>query len=108
MADSGSYTVGVTNSAGGTNSSAAQLLVVAPATSGQAPRLTNSVVGGKFGLSFTELAGYRYLLQQNTNLSSGAWITISNLPPSFSNNLFQYSSSFTNQASFYRTAVTNQ
>ncbi len=107
-ADSGSYTVGVTNSAGGTNSSAAQLLMVAPATSGQAPWMTNSSAGGKFGLSFTELAGYRYLLQQSTNLSSGAWITISNLPPSFSNNLFQFSSSFTNQASFYRTAVTNQ
>ncbi len=107
-ADSGNYIVGVTNSAGGTNSGAAQLLVVAPATAGQAPRLTNSLSGVRFGLTFTALPGYRYLVQRSTNLSSAHWVTLTNLPPSFTGLLFNWSDGLTSPAAYYRSYMTNQ
>jgi Immunoglobulin I-set domain/Immunoglobulin domain len=105
-ADSGSYSVGITNTAGGTNSSAAQLLVVAPAAGGQTPQLAGGTAGA---FSFTALAGYRYLVQRNTNLTAGiGWVTLTNLSPAFSGYVFNYSDNPTSPAAYYRAFMTNQ
>jgi hypothetical protein len=107
--DSGSYTVGITNSAGGTTSGVAQLLVVPPATAGQAPWLTNASQSDRFGFSFSTLAGYRYLVQRSTNLGSLAtWVTLTNLPPAFGSFLFSFTDTYSNLAAFYRASMTNQ
>ena len=109
--DSGNYTVGITNSAGDTNSSIAQLLVVAPPTSAQSPVFTNNsgslVNGNQFGFTFQQLAGYRYLLQRSPDLSSPAnWVTISNIPPSFSGGPFNFTDTLSVGA-YYRAFMTN-
>ena len=102
-------TMGITNSAGGTNSSIAQLLVVAPPAGGQSPQLANTVGAGQFNLSFPALPGYRYLVLRSTNLGPAAsWTTLTNLPPMFSNYLFNLTDSSTGPAAFYRTFMTNQ
>ncbi len=110
--DSGDYSVGITNSAGGTNSSSATLLVVAPATAGQSPVFTNSsgnlVSGNQFSFTFQQLAGYRYLLQRSTNLSSPiVWTTLTNIPPAFTGAPFNFYDTLSNPGSYYRAFMTN-
>jgi hypothetical protein len=105
-ADSGNYSVGITNSAGGTNSTVAQLLVVAPPTGGQAPRLTKGAPGA---VGFTAQPGYRYLILRSTSLGAGAnWVALTNVPPAFNSYLFNFSDGVSTPAAYYRTFMTNQ
>jgi len=107
--DSGTYTVGITNPAGGVVSAPAQLLVVPPASSATAPLLTATNPGGRFALALAALPGYRYLLQRATNLTPPAiWTTLSNAAPAASGYLILLADPATNPAAFYRAGVTNQ
>lgn len=108
-AQSGSYSVVVRNGVGSVPSTNAQLLVVPPPTPAVAPQFNPlGLVPGSFNLSFSTTAGYRYLLEYTENLGTTNWITLSNIPPSFSSvsiNFPQNSSSALQR--FYRVSVSS-
>ena len=78
----------------------------APPASGQSPQIIPAA-GANFSLSFTALAGYRFLIQRSTNLGDASWITVSNLAPAYSDTPFSFTDSFANPSTYYRTFVTN-
>jgi hypothetical protein len=83
-AQSGLYSVTVSNSAGSILSSNAHLLVVPPPSLADAPRIVlQPVAGGLLPLSFATAAGYRYLVQASDSLTSSNWVVVTNIPPSF-------------------------
>jgi hypothetical protein len=105
--DSGNYTVSITNNAGGAVSEIAHLLVVAPATGSESPTMSGSI-GSSFGLSFTTVAGYRYIVQRATNLNQPTvWIEVTNIAPSYSSLSFSFSDLLNSAGSYYRVFVTN-
>ena len=106
-AQSGTYSVVITNAAGPVTSADAQLLVVAPPSGSIAPRVSISPPrAGRVTLSFPTLAGYRYLLQSATTLKGTNWLTVTNLAPAFSASDPAIDAPLTPQnGSFYRVEV---
>jgi uncharacterized repeat protein (TIGR01451 family) len=83
-AQSGLYTVVVSNSAASIPSAAAQLLVVAPPDLSGAPTIgLLSTSGGQTALSFARAAGYRYVVEYSNTLSANSWTTLTNFAPSY-------------------------
>jgi hypothetical protein len=83
-ANSGFYSVTVSNGGGSLVSSNAQLLVVPPPGPSVAPAI-NLVKSGsnQILLSLTTAPGYGYVVQQSTTPVTNSWITLTNLPPAF-------------------------
>lgn len=83
-AQSGLYSVVVSNNAGSVTSDAAQLLVVNPPDATTAPALGPlTVLAGQITLTFNAAAGYRYLVETSDTLDASSWTTLTNLPPAF-------------------------
>ena len=106
-AQSGAYSVAVSNSAGIIVSGNAQLLVVPPPgpSLALAFRLA-SVSANHLALSFTAVSGYGYVAQYSDSLSASNWITLTNLPPAFTSATVILDQSVTAaQQRFYRVQV---
>lgn len=104
--DSGSYTVAITNIAGGTNSAVAQLLVVPPPSLANAPQFPPPSPGaGVFNFSFPVQPGFRYLLQSTDSLSPTNWVTLTNIAPGFSAFQINFVDGLTSTNKFYRVVV---
>jgi len=83
-AQSGYYSVVVSNGGGGVTSANAHLLVVAQPDASIAPTLHSTAAGtGLITLSFATLPGYRYLLEYSDGLGLGTWTLLTNVPPAF-------------------------
>jgi hypothetical protein len=107
--DSGFYTVVITNASGAVTSAPAQLLVVPPPAATNAPALTlPPSANGQFTLTFPLEPGFRYLIQGSDDLNSTNWLTLTNLPPSFSGSTFNFTDTSTNALRFYRAVVQQQ
>ncbi|MFM2082604.1 MAG: hypothetical protein RL380_1295 [Verrucomicrobiota bacterium] len=105
-AQSGFYSCRVTNLAGSVTSSYAQLLVVPLPAASNAPTLALPAPAlGQFALTFNLEPGFRYLVQGSDDLSSTNWLTLTNLPPSFSGGTFNFTDPSTNALRFYRAVV---
>jgi hypothetical protein len=83
-ANSGFYSVVVTNTANRVTSSEARLLVTPPPSGGVAPTLPPArLAGGQLQFSLRTTAGYRHVVQYNDTLSATNWITLTNIPADF-------------------------
>ncbi len=85
-AQSGLYSVAVSNSGGVVVSGEAQLLVVPPPGPALALgfRLV-SVSANQLALSFTAESGYGHFVEYCDSLGGTNWVTLTNLPPAFTN-----------------------
>ncbi len=83
-AQSGLYSVVVSNGAGSAPSDAAQLLVVPPPDATSAPLLEPlTVQAGRITLTFNAAAGYRHIVETSDTLEAASWTPLTNLPPAF-------------------------
>ncbi len=106
-AQSGLYSVVVSNSAGTVMSGNAQLLVVPPPGPSVTPAL-RLVPGSanQVALSFAAASGYRYVAEYSESLSAANWIILTNRPPAFTGATVTLDQSATAaQQRFYRARV---
>lgn len=106
-AQSGAYTVVVNGSGSSLVSNPAQLLVVSPPTSTDAPMLAlDFPLSARASLSFSNAPGFAYSLQSAASPEAAAWAILSNVPPAFTGGVFNFIQTNPPSASeFYRVLV---
>ena len=102
VSQAGNYTIVITNAAGAITSSPAALTVNLPAS----PLITSPANGvGGFQFTFVPIVGLTNTVQANGALSSGAWSTLTNVPPPANASPVTIIDGLTSSNRFYRVMI---
>ena len=105
-ADSGLYSVVVSNTAGSRVSDPAQLLVVPPPNPSIAPALSFAKTGSnQISLSLATVPGYRYVVQESITPLTNDWVTLTNLPPAFTGSVLSLPQNLSDAPQHYYRAI---